>query len=182
MEILTVMGPATLTNRHHALVLIWALLLLQARNNRIQCSHSTVLLLKQGMIVVTLLFGVFYMLDLQRPNSKEPYYQVKDVSLNVSYKATNNCPEEEMHPLEKNVPLYIITATYPRLEQLAELTRLGQTLKHVKNMRWIVADDASVPTKQVMALLHRLNITHKYILGKDVIRLKRARKFKFACC
>ena len=78
------------------------------------------------------------------------------------------CPkkvEEELHPLEKSVPLYIITATYPRLEQLAELTRLGQTLKHVKNMRWIVADDAAVPTKQVMGLLYRLNITYKYILG-----------------
>ena len=74
--------------------------------------------------------------------------------------------EEELHPLEKSVPLYIITATYPRLEQLAELTRLGQTLKHVKNMRWIVADDAAIPTKQVMGLLHRLNITHKYILGQ----------------
>ena len=73
--------------------------------------------------------------------------------------------EEELHPLEKSVPLYIITATYPRLEQLAELTRLGQTLKHVKNMRWIVADDAAVPTKQVMGLLYRLNITYKYILG-----------------
>lgn len=99
------------------------------------------------------------MLDLQRPSSKEPYYEVKALA------TQNKCPEEEMHPLEKSVPLYIITATYPRLEQLAELTRLGQTLKHVKNMRWIVADDAAVPTKQVMALLYRLNITHKYILG-----------------
>ena len=43
---------------------------------------------------------------------------------------------------------------------------LGQTLKHVKNMRWIVADDAAVPTKQVMGLLYRLNITYKYILGR----------------
>ena len=76
--------------------------------------------------------------------------------------------EEELHPLEKSVPLYIITATYPRLEQLAELTRLGQTLKHVKNMRWIVADDAAVPTKQVMGLLYRLNITYKYILGIEL--------------
>ena len=41
------------------------------------------------------------------------------------------CPrkvEEELHPLEKSVPLYIITATYPRLEQLAELTRLGKVI------------------------------------------------------
>ena len=34
---------------------------------------------------------------------------------------------------------------------------------------WIVADDAATPTKQVMQLLHRLNITHKYLLGKVLI-------------
>ena len=143
------------------------------------------------MIVITLLFGVFYLVDLQRPMSRyEPYdprfagkfkfalffrnrlvciiffliFQGLVQDLNKS----KPCPkkvEEELHPLEKSVPLYIITATYPRLEQLAELTRLGQTLKHVKNMRWIVADDAAVPTKQVMGLLYRLNITYKYILG-----------------
>ena len=83
---------------------------------------------------------------------------------------TTPCPtvpeSERMSTLEKQVPLYIITATYPRLEQLAELTRLGQTLKHAKNIMWIVADDAATPTKQVMQLLHRLNITHKYLLGK----------------
>ena len=73
--------------------------------------------------------------------------------------------------IEKQVPLYIITATFPRLEQLAELTRLGQTLKHAKNIMWIVADDASTPTKQVMQLLHRLNVTHKYLLGKIYIIL-----------
>ena len=34
----------------------------------------------------------------------------------------------EISEIERRVPLYIITATYPRLLQLAELTRLGQTL------------------------------------------------------
>jgi hypothetical protein len=43
----------------------------------------------------------------------------------------------EISDLEKRVPLYIITATYPRLEQLAELTRLGQTLK-VKKPLYVI--------------------------------------------
>ena len=38
-------------------------------------------------------------------------------------------------------------------------------------MRWIVADDAAVPTKQVMGLLYRLNITYKYILGIELYYL-----------
>ena len=126
------------------------------------------------MIVITLLFGVFYLVDLQRPLSRfEPYDPRLAESLlqnNSSIKSCDPVPEknkeDDWHPLEKSVPLYIITATYPRLEQLAELTRLGQTLKNVPNMRWIVADDAANPTKQISSLLYRLNITYKYILGK----------------
>ena len=129
------------------------------------------------MIVITLLFGVFYLVDLQRPLSRfEPYDPRLAESLlqnNSSIKSCDPVPEknkeDDWHPLEKSVPLYIITATYPRLEQLAELTRLGQTLKNVPNMRWIVADDAANPTKQISSLLYRLNITYKYILGQFLI-------------
>lgn len=37
--------------------------------------------------------------------------------------------------------IYFVTPTYPRREQIAELTRLGQTLMHVAHLHWIVADD-----------------------------------------
>ena len=37
--------------------------------------------------------------------------------------------------------IYFVTPTYPRREQIAELTRLGQTLMHIPNLHWIVADD-----------------------------------------
>lgn len=40
-----------------------------------------------------------------------------------------------------DVLIYFITPTYPRREQVAELTRLGQTLMHVPRLHWIVADD-----------------------------------------
>lgn len=42
--------------------------------------------------------------------------------------------------------IYIITATYPRLAQFAELTRLCHTFLHVKNIHWIVVEDASLPS------------------------------------
>lgn len=37
--------------------------------------------------------------------------------------------------------IYFVTPTYPRREQIAEITRLGQTLMHIPNLHWIVADD-----------------------------------------
>ena len=45
-------------------------------------------------------------------------------------------------------PLYIITPTYPRALQIPELTRMGQTLKHVENLIWIIAEDSPQPTPQ----------------------------------
>ena len=117
------------------------------------------------MIVITLLFGVFYLVDLQGSRF-EPHEEKLTNRMEIESNANQPCTSENsMSELERKVPVYVITATFPRLEQLAELTRLGQTLKHAKNLMWIVADDAPTPTKQVMQLLHRLNITHKYILG-----------------
>lgn len=49
--------------------------------------------------------------------------------------------------------IYFITPTYPRREQVAELTRLGQTLMHVPRLYWIVADDRPDCSRQIMNLL-----------------------------
>ena len=51
------------------------------------------------------------------------------------------------------VPLYIITPTYPRAEQIPELTRTGQTLLLVDSLVWIVAEDAKKPSEVVQAWL-----------------------------
>lgn len=40
-----------------------------------------------------------------------------------------------------------------RREQIAELTRLGQTLMHVQNLFWIVADDSDVCNARLDKLL-----------------------------
>lgn len=57
-------------------------------------------------------------------------------------------------PHSPDVPIiYFVTPTYPRREQLAELTRLGQTLMHVPNLHWIVADDNAVCNNMLDDLL-----------------------------
>lgn len=49
--------------------------------------------------------------------------------------------------------IYFITPTYPRREQVAELTRLGQTLMHVPRLHWIVADDRADCSPHMARLL-----------------------------
>lgn len=51
--------------------------------------------------------------------------------------------------------IYFVTPTYPRREQIAELTRLGQTLMHVPHLHWIVADDSDVCNTFLDRLLNR---------------------------
>ncbi|XP_070500308.1 galactosylgalactosylxylosylprotein 3-beta-glucuronosyltransferase P isoform X1 [Chironomus tepperi] len=62
-------------------------------------------------------------------------------------------------------PIYIITPTYRRPEQLAELTRLGYTLKHVPNIFWLVVEDAVDTTQLVTKLLLKLNIPFAHLLA-----------------
>ncbi|XP_053609002.1 galactosylgalactosylxylosylprotein 3-beta-glucuronosyltransferase I isoform X2 [Plodia interpunctella] len=58
--------------------------------------------------------------------------------------------------------IYAITPTYTRLAQKADLTRLSQTLMHVKNFHWIIVEDSEKKTDLVANFLKEsgLNYTH----------------------
>ena len=60
--------------------------------------------------------------------------------------------------------IYFVTPTYPRREQAAELTRLGQTLMHVPNIHWIVADDNRSCNVMVEKLLKRFGKFNSYFI------------------
>ncbi|XP_075219660.1 glucuronyltransferase P isoform X2 [Lycorma delicatula] len=73
-------------------------------------------------------------------------------------------------PTQKNVlqflpPLYVITPTYRRPEQIPELTRLAQTLMHVRNLYWLVIEDAQNTTTQVTELLQRTGIRFEHLVA-----------------
>lgn len=63
-------------------------------------------------------------------------------------------------------PLYIITPTYRRPEQLAEITRLGYTLKHVPNLFWLIVEDAENRTETVTRLLKQINVPFIHLTGE----------------
>ena len=67
---------------------------------------------------------------------------------------------------QKTPRLYIITPTYRRPEQIAELTRMAQTLMHVQNLHWLVIEDAENKTQLVTDLLQRTGISHDHLVGK----------------
>ncbi|KAF1407801.1 Galactosylgalactosylxylosylprotein 3-beta-glucuronosyltransferase 1, partial [Eudyptes chrysocome] len=58
--------------------------------------------------------------------------------------------------------IFVITPTYTRPVQKAELTRLANTFLHVQNLHWVVVEDSPRRTNLVSNLLEKagLNFTH----------------------
>lgn len=63
--------------------------------------------------------------------------------------------------------IYVITPTYKRPEQIAELVRLGQTLLHIPSLHWIVVEDSNSLSPNVAELLHRFAIPYTHLNGKS---------------
>ncbi|KAL9902890.1 galactosylgalactosylxylosylprotein 3-beta-glucuronosyltransferase P isoform X3 [Glossina fuscipes] len=75
-------------------------------------------------------------------------------------------------------PLYVITPTYRRPEQLAELTRLGYTLKHVINLLWLVIEDAHNTSDIVENTLNRIGVPYEYYLAPMPDEYRKSKKAK----
>ncbi|CAG9782031.1 unnamed protein product [Diatraea saccharalis] len=59
--------------------------------------------------------------------------------------------------------IYYITPTYPRPEQIPELTRLSHTLMHVPRIHWVIADDQPTCSEVVKNVLRKSGIPFTHI-------------------
>ena len=75
---------------------------------------------------------------------------------------------------EESPWIYMITPTYARWTQKADLTRLAQTLMHVPNLHWILVEDSVQKTELVTEFLRRkrdvLKTTHLNVRTEAVRR------------
>lgn len=70
------------------------------------------------------------------------------------HEGKRRCQEEDPH---SHLPvIFLITPTYARLNQKADLTRLSYTLLLVPRLHWILVEDSHEPTKLVTNFLSRL--------------------------
>jgi len=76
--------------------------------------------------------------------------------------------------IEHFKPIYVITPTYTRPVQKAELTRLATVFVMVPNLHWIVVEDARHKTNLVSGFLQSsgLNYTHLYVETPEDMKLK----------
>ena len=71
--------------------------------------------------------------------------------------------------------IFFITPTYPRREQVAELTRLGQTLLLAGNVHWVVAEDAPSCSPLVAGLLARLGLPYTHLTAPQPAMYREAK-------
>lgn len=64
--------------------------------------------------------------------------------------------------------IYVITPTYRRPEQIADLTRLAQTLMLVRDIHWLVVEDSHAKSPQLTALLQSFGIRYEHLIGEHV--------------
>jgi beta-1,3-glucuronyltransferase len=89
---------------------------------------------------------------------------------------TQLCSSTNTSTVGSDVPtVYFITPTYPRREQVAELTRLGQTLVLAGNIHWIIAEDSSFCSPMVSDLLKRLQIPFTHLVSPQPAMYKKAK-------
>lgn len=84
----------------------------------------------------------------------------KGVPLNVKNKLCYvNYNDNRSHTFKTSdmKMIYFVTPTYPRPEQVPELTRLAHTLMHVPRIHWIVADDQEICSDPVFDILRSVD-------------------------
>jgi galactosylgalactosylxylosylprotein 3-beta-glucuronosyltransferase 3 len=77
----------------------------------------------------------------------------------------NNSVQDYL-PEESNASLpiiFMITPTYSNSVQKPDLTRLCQTLMHIKNIHWIVVEDSEKKTTLVSKLLHHCTVPSTHL-------------------
>lgn len=62
--------------------------------------------------------------------------------------------------------IYVITPTYRRPEQIADMTRMAQTLMLVRDIHWLVIEDTHVKSEQLSSLLQSFGIRYNYLTGE----------------
>lgn len=82
---------------------------------------------------------------------------------------------------DKVPTIYVITPTYKRPEQKAELTRLSHTFMLVPKLHWIVVEDAVNNTQLVANLLKESNINHTILHARTPQQYKpKKREYNWA--
>ncbi|KAJ0183687.1 hypothetical protein K1T71_000110 [Dendrolimus kikuchii] len=119
-------------------------------------------------LLISAIIFIFFWTDMEMMSIENVGTIVisKTAQLNVKNKLCYVNYNDERHHMNNKTDLkmiYYVTPTYPRPEQVPELTRLGHTLMHVPRIHWIIADDQPICSDQVLIILRRTGLPYTHI-------------------
>ncbi|CAL8101970.1 unnamed protein product [Calicophoron daubneyi] len=74
-----------------------------------------------------------------------------------------NSERDARIPVKTFPYIYILTATYKRLVQRAELTRLCNTFRNIKNVHWVVCEDSQIKSNLTGTLLAKCGVPYTHL-------------------
>ncbi|XP_078358751.1 galactosylgalactosylxylosylprotein 3-beta-glucuronosyltransferase 3-like isoform X2 [Oculina patagonica] len=101
----------------------------------------------------------------QRLAKRELTLQEKEEEINKKLKILGITKFDSVYKggFEEVPTIYVITPTYKRLTQKADLTRLSQTFLHVPKLHWILVEDSEEKTDLVIRFLENCGISYTHL-------------------
>lgn len=101
----------------------------------------------------------------QRLAKRELTLQEKEEEINKKLKILGITKFESVYKegFEELPTIYVITPTYKRHTQKADLTRLSQTFLHVPKLHWILVEDSEEKTDLVVRFLENCGISYTHL-------------------
>ncbi|KAK2160126.1 hypothetical protein NP493_1667g00012 [Ridgeia piscesae] len=103
-------------------------------------------------------------LDSRQQELDRKLSQLRDLEVTLRRSYPQKVAAIEQIVDDRHVPtIYVITPTYARTVQKAELTRLSYTFLHVPKLHWILVEDSPTKTALVSQFLSRCGLTYTHL-------------------
>ncbi|XP_057305072.1 galactosylgalactosylxylosylprotein 3-beta-glucuronosyltransferase 3-like [Hydractinia symbiolongicarpus] len=120
------------------------------------------------LIVAFVIVSIFCLLHVFCSHQKGKWYSLfqntRDEIEYLESKLKNLQQRVELQGRNDILPIiYLITPTYKRYTQQADLVRMSNTLKHVANIHWILVEDSESKTLLVTSFLSNVGIKYTHL-------------------
>ncbi|RVE53094.1 hypothetical protein evm_002191 [Chilo suppressalis] len=122
-------------------------------------------------LLLSIFLSLLFWSDLRIFSLNTVSIKTVPVKSKLCYVTTN---DERVHLYNKTdlKMIYYVTPTYPRPEQIPELTRLSHTLMHVPRIHWVIADDQPICSETVKTVVRRSGIPFTHISSPKPFQYK----------
>lgn len=103
---------------------------------------------------------------LSKDQATEVARQIAQYIVNKGFRSNSRMLINLASSASPSSTVYLITPTYRRPEQMADLTRLSQTLMLVRDIHWLLVEDADTKSPQLKTMLESSGISYTHLCSE----------------